>query len=169
MELRQFRQSSGKPVEIVELKCSLRYAKEILGFCLPVGVSSNPDREPPLKPCRNQTTDIHRSVKTVGDMEDCQVLSNTGPGVSSSFWEREGWLGAAQHNLGNDLSQNDQAHGVHESGCHEARQFLGVSVLLSKFVKWRWGTKDGTLKMHAWPVLPALPSFGRSLWDTRHG
>ena len=103
MELRQFRQSSGKPVEIVELKCSLRYAKEILGFCLPVGVSSNPDREPPLKPCRNQTTDIHRSVKTVGDMEDCQVLSNTGPGVSSSFWEREGWLGAAQHNLGNDL------------------------------------------------------------------
>lgn len=30
-------------------------------------------------------------------------LSNTGPGVSSSFWEREGWLGAAQHNLGNDL------------------------------------------------------------------
>ena len=77
-------------MEIVELKCSLRYAKEILGFCLRVGMSRNPDREPPLKPCRNQTTDIHRSVKT-------------GPGVSSSFWEREGCLGAAQHNLGNDL------------------------------------------------------------------
>ena len=85
----------------------LRYAKQVLNFYLLVGASRNPRGELPLTMCRNQTTEIHRNVKTVGDMKDCQVLSNTSPGVSSSFSgrerEREGWLGAAQHNLGNDL------------------------------------------------------------------
>ena len=174
VKLRRFRWSSGKPAETVELRCcGMRNRFLISIFSLAHHAIHGVSflwRCAETKQLKSTATSKLSVIWKI--VKFCQTPVLAFLAASRGEREREGWLGAAQHNLGNDLPKTIKLMVSMKADVSKPDSSL-TFLLYSQ----NWSNEVGAprmvvwhvLKMLAWPVVPALSSSVQIFLGTYRG